>query len=125
VTGKLPARGHYSEAQFLEIARDQYSHVCYNQFMRTVNISDLKARLSAHLQHVRDGEELLVCDRNKPVARIVPCSASDQPERERRLIARGILTPPKKKRRSSLPPPAGNVSDEVMERIWREEREGR
>ena len=93
--------------------------------MRTVNISNLKARLSAHIQHVRDGEELLVCDRNKPVARIVPCSANDEPERERRLIARGILTPPRKKRRPSLPAPVGNVSDEVMERIWREEREGR
>jgi len=39
--------------------------------MRTVNISDLKAQLSAHIQLVRDGEEVLVCDRNKPVARIV------------------------------------------------------
>ena len=93
--------------------------------MRTVKISDLKARLSAHLQFVRDGEELLVCDRNKPVARIVPCSAEDEPERERRLIARGIMTPPKKKRRPSLQRPAGNVSDEVMERVWREEREDR
>jgi prevent-host-death family protein len=93
--------------------------------MRTVNISDLKARLSEHIQLVRDGEEVLVCDRNKPVARIVPCTTDDYPERERRLIARGILAPPNKKRRSALPPPAGNVSDEVMERIWREEREGR
>jgi prevent-host-death family protein len=95
--------------------------------MRTVNISDLKARLSAHLQHVRDGEELLVCDRNKPVARIIPCSADDEPERERRLIARGIMTPPLKKRSlpDSWPDPPGNISDEVMEKLWREEREGR
>jgi prevent-host-death family protein len=95
--------------------------------MRTVNISDLKARLSAHIQYVRDGEELLVCDRNKPVARIVPCSASDQPERERRLIARGILTPPLKKQSSpiSWPEPPGNVSDDIMEQIWQEERENR
>jgi antitoxin (DNA-binding transcriptional repressor) of toxin-antitoxin stability system len=91
--------------------------------MRTVNIGELKARLSAHIQFVRGGEEVLVCDRNKPVARIVPCSVDDEPERERRLIARGVLVPPKQKRRSSLPPPAGNVSDEVMERIWREERD--
>jgi prevent-host-death family protein len=93
--------------------------------MRTVKISDLKARLSAHLQFVRDGEELLVCDRNKPVARIVPCSAEDEPERERRLIARGIMTPPLKKRRSpvSWPDPPGNISDEVMERLWQEERD--
>ncbi|MGA2416421.1 MAG: type II toxin-antitoxin system prevent-host-death family antitoxin [Candidatus Sulfotelmatobacter sp.] len=91
--------------------------------MRTVKISELKARLSAHLEMVKNGEEVLVCDRNKPVARIVPCSLDDEPERERRLIARGILVPPKKKRRSPLPSPAGNVSDEVMERIWREERD--
>jgi prevent-host-death family protein len=95
--------------------------------MRTVNISDLKARLSAHIQYVRDGEELLVCDRNKPVARIVPCSTDDEPERERRLIARGVMTPPLKKRSSpvSWPDPPGNISDEVMEKLWQEEREGR
>ena len=91
--------------------------------MRTVNISDLKARLSAHIEMVKNGEEVLVCDRNKPVARIIPCSAEDEPERERRLIARGVLVPPKKTRRSPLPAPAGNVSDEVMEKIWREERD--
>jgi antitoxin (DNA-binding transcriptional repressor) of toxin-antitoxin stability system len=93
--------------------------------MRTVNIADLKARLSAHIQMVKDGEEVLVCDRKKPVARIVPCELDDQTARARRLIVRGLLVPPKKKRRSPLPPPAGNVSDEVMERIWREERENR
>jgi prevent-host-death family protein len=115
--------GIAQDARGLGNEHDQHSHVCYNRFMRTVNISDLKARLSAHIQHVRDGEELLVCDRNKPVARIIPCSADGEPERERRLIARGIMTPPKRKRRSPLPAPAGNVSDEVMERIWREERD--
>jgi prevent-host-death family protein len=95
--------------------------------MRTVNISDLKARLSAHIQLVRDGEEVLVCDRNKPVARIVPCLLDDQPERERQLIARGVLAPPLKKRISpvSWPQPPGAVSDEVIEQIWREERENR
>jgi prevent-host-death family protein len=93
--------------------------------MRVVNISSLKAKLSAHLDMVKKGEEVIVCDRNKPVARIIPCSTDDEPERERRLIARGVLVPPKKKQRSRLPPPAGNVSDEVMERIWREEREDR
>ncbi|MFZ0770571.1 MAG: hypothetical protein WCA49_23435 [Candidatus Sulfotelmatobacter sp.] len=51
----------------------------------------------------------------------------DYPERERRLIARGVLKPPLKRRSSpvSLPDPAGNVSDEVMERLWQEEREDR
>jgi len=95
--------------------------------MRTVNISDLKAQLSAHIQFVRDGEEVLVCDRNKPVARIVPCPLQGQSEQEQRLISRGALTPPLKKQPASVlwPDPPGNVSDKVMEQIWREEREGR
>ena len=94
--------------------------------MKTANVSSLKARLSAYLQAVRDGEEVLVCDRNKPVARIVPCSLGDGAEQQRRLVARGVLRPPLKRRPSTgWPEPPGNVSDEVMEQVWREEREGR
>jgi prevent-host-death family protein len=95
--------------------------------MRTLKISDLKARLSAHIRLVRDGEQVLVCDRNRPVARIVPVRLEDRSEREQRLVARGVLTPPLKKRprSASWPKPPGNVSDKVMEQIWREEREGR
>lgn len=94
--------------------------------MRSVNISDLKAQLSAHIQFVRDGEEVMVCDRGKPVARIVPCLVQDLSEQERRLVARGVLIPPLKKRRGvAWPEPPGNVSDEIMEKIWREERQGR
>jgi len=95
--------------------------------MRRVNISDLKAQLSAHIQLVREGEEVLVCDRNQPVARIIPCRLEDQPERERQLIARGVLMPPLKKRSSpvSWPEPPGMIPDEVIERVWRDERENR
>ena len=93
--------------------------------MRRVNVSDLKARLSAHLEFVRKGEEVLVCDRDKPVARIVPVRPENYPEQERRLIARGILAPPLKKHPASWPDPPGDVSDEVMQRVWREERDGR
>jgi prevent-host-death family protein len=95
--------------------------------MRMVNISDLKAQLSSHIQLVREGEEVLVCDRNNPVARIVPCVLEDQPEQERRLVARGVLLPPRKKRGSSIswPEPPGTIPDEVMEQVWQEERENR
>jgi prevent-host-death family protein len=106
---------------------DLVSHLWYNRRMRTVNISDLKARLSAHIQFVREGQEVLVCDRNQPVARIVPIRSEDLTEQEKRLIARGILTPPRKprSRSRSWPKPPGNVSADVMEQVWREEREGR
>ena len=40
--------------------------------MRTVNIAELKNNLSAYLERARAGEELLVKDRNRPIARHVP-----------------------------------------------------
>lgn len=91
--------------------------------MRTVNISELKAHLSAHIQYVQHGEEVLVCDRNRPVARIVPCKVDDYSEQIRRLIARGVISPPKRKNRRPLPKPAGKiVPNDVMRQVWREER---
>jgi len=95
--------------------------------MKTVNISDLKAQLSAHIQLVRDGEEVIVCDRNQPVARIVPCHLEDRTAQERRLVARGILRPPLKRRTASRawPQPPGNISSRVMKQVWQEERDGR
>ena len=95
--------------------------------MRTVNIGELKAKLSAHIQLVKDGEEVLVCDRNKPVARIVPCHLTDHSEQVQRLVARGVLTLPAKRRPASdsWPVPPGNVSDEVMGQVQRKGREGR
>lgn len=95
--------------------------------MKTVNISDLKAKLSLHIQLVRDGEEVLVCDRNTPVARIVPVKLDDQSGQERRLVTRGVLVPPLKKRPTSAawPEPPGNVSDKIMNQVWRDERDGR
>ena len=44
----------------------------YTIVMIPVNIAVLKAKLSSYLGRVRRGEEVLVMDRNTPVARIVP-----------------------------------------------------
>jgi prevent-host-death family protein len=94
--------------------------------MRSVNIAELKAQLSAHIQFVRGGEEVIVCDRNRPVARIIPCRIEEQSEREQRLVARGLLTPPLSRRSSlSWPEPPGNVGDKVIARVWQEERKDR
>ncbi len=94
--------------------------------MRTVKVAELKAKLSAHLRYVRQGEEVIVCDRDKPIARITPIRADDYSEQEQRLIARGVLIPPLEPKPKSWPMPEGDpISDEVMERVWREERDGR
>jgi prevent-host-death family protein len=116
-----------AEEPRLRIGYDQHGQIRYNVRMRTVNISDLKAQLSAYIHVVKAGEEVLICDRNKPVARIVPCRLNDHSEQEQRLVARGVLTPPLKRRPSAVswPEPPGNISDDVMEQVWREERQGR
>jgi prevent-host-death family protein len=59
--------------------------------MRTVNIAELKNRLSAYLNQVKDGEEIVVRDRNVPVARIVPLRSEDYSADRLKLAAEGRL----------------------------------
>jgi prevent-host-death family protein len=64
--------------------------------MRTVKIGKLKNQLSAYLRHVRNGEEVLVLDRDKPVARILPFDDSAISEEEARLVASGAMKLPER-----------------------------
>jgi prevent-host-death family protein len=98
--------------------------------MRTAKISELKAKLSAHIEYVKNGEEVLIFDRNRPVARLVPAGVvEDEVARMKRLIAKGIIIPAKdpQNRAKFVPVPAGNraISQEVMDQVWEEEREDR
>jgi prevent-host-death family protein len=99
--------------------------------MRTAKISELKAKLSAHIGYVKHGEEVLILDRNTPVARLVPAlPMDDEDERTRRLIAKGVLLPPREPRKPGdlLPEPVRTkkpITREIMEQVWREERDGR
>jgi prevent-host-death family protein len=62
--------------------------------MRSVNIAELKNRLSAYLQHVRAGEEIIIRDRDLPVAKLVPLSPADVSSDELALAASGELLLP-------------------------------
>lgn len=80
-----------------------------------VGIRELRADFSAWIRRVRDGEEVVVTDRGKPVARIVPASGHRKLDE---LIAAGKVTPAKRLRREPLPPPIeteGTVSDLVKD----------
>ena len=44
--------------------------------MKTAPVSELKAHLSEYLNQVKAGMEVLITDRGKPVARLVPISRS-------------------------------------------------
>ena len=97
--------------------------------MRTAKISELKAKLSAHIKFVENGEEVLILSRDKAVARLVSAGQQDDyDDRTRGLIAKGILTPPKKPRvlGEEWPmPPGPMISQEAIDRMWSEERDGR
>jgi prevent-host-death family protein len=56
--------------------------------MTTASISELKARLSAYLDAVRDGDEVLVTDRGRPVARLVPVKGDEEADGQRELLLR-------------------------------------
>ncbi len=44
--------------------------------MKTVAVSELKSRLGEYLRQVKAGSEVLITDRGKPVARLIPISGT-------------------------------------------------
>ncbi len=94
--------------------------------MRTVNVAELKNSLSGYLRLVRGGEEIVVRDRNRPIARIVPIGAdSSEDDDEALLIAEGQLTPgggPVGEDFWALPAP--RVSGAAVRRALEAERDG-
>ena len=68
----------------------------YNSHVRSVNIAELKDQLSSFLQRVRAGQELVIRDRNLPIARIVPLRGEEMELDELSLVATGQMTLPKK-----------------------------
>lgn len=44
----------------------------HNAVMKKVRIAEFKSRLSAHLRAVENGAEIIVLDRERPIARVSP-----------------------------------------------------
>ncbi len=62
--------------------------------MRSAPIAKLKAGLSGYLESVKAGEQVVVTDRGRPVALIVPVDpAITQDERRAELLAKGMIRP--------------------------------
>jgi prevent-host-death family protein len=61
---------------------------------RTATVVDLKARLSEHLRLVKAGHEVVITERNVPVARLVPLDDGERKSTRRlRLTRAGALKP--------------------------------
>ncbi|MGD0732238.1 MAG: type II toxin-antitoxin system prevent-host-death family antitoxin [Terracidiphilus sp.] len=72
--------------------------------MQTAKIGEFRAKLSAYIEFVKNGGDVLILARNTPVARLVaPAPAEDYSERERRLFAKGILAPPRDPKNRAAP----------------------
>jgi prevent-host-death family protein len=99
--------------------------------MIAVNIAELKARLSSYLQRVRSGEEIVIRDRNLPVAKLVPLLSSEVSTQELALAASGQLRLPTEEFNERKFWSIGSrdpVTDEVVEiaeRVISREREDR
>ena len=91
---------------------------------RTATVVDLKARLSEHLRLVKAGHEVVITERNVPVARLVPLDDNERRSTRRlRLTRAGALKPGAGKMPDSLkrpparrPTPAGAVDALLEER---------
>jgi prevent-host-death family protein len=81
-----------------------------------VGVRDLKNNLSRYLDRVREGEDVIVTDRGRPVAR--QSAIDHSTDRLAELIAAGIVRPAKQTKRSRPVrriTPKGSVSDLVAE----------
>jgi prevent-host-death family protein len=63
--------------------------------MRSVNIAELKNQSSKYLTFAKGGEEIVIRDRNLPVAKLVPFSSDESSEEELLLVAAGKMRMPK------------------------------
>jgi prevent-host-death family protein len=62
--------------------------------MRSVNVAELKNRLSKYLTFVKAGQEVVIRDRNLPVAKIIPFTTTDANDQELLLVAAGRMRLP-------------------------------
>ncbi len=78
----------------------------------------MKNRLSAHLSRVKEGEEIVVTEHGRPIARLSPVGADV--DRVTALVDAGIVRPPETTTRR-LPPKRvrlagdGSVDDDVTD----------
>jgi len=96
--------------------------------MAATSISELKAHLSAYLDQVKSGEEVIVTERGHAVARIVPFTRSGAtPAEYEEMIRSGQIRPAKRPLKPGDPipwPRAADPTGSVLESLLKEREEG-
>ena len=103
----------------------------YLSHVKIASIAQAKNQLSALLDRVRRGETVLITDRGRPVARLVPTVTSDLGDDARldRLERLGLIRrgrPSRETRQLILsPPPKTTDGSSIVDVLIEERREGR
>jgi prevent-host-death family protein len=89
----------------------------------SVGIRDAKLHFSKLLKRVQQGEEVLLNDRGRPIAKIIPVKtdALGLMDRIMLLEERGIIGPVSQKTRKKLPAPLP-IPDALAQRFLEEDR---
>lgn len=96
--------------------------------MKMATISQAKNRLSELLAGVKRGETVLILERERPIARIVPVEPSERDDDERLadLERRGIIRRAARPPRRTLPPPIDwPAGDSLLDALLRDRDEAR
>ncbi len=93
--------------------------------MKSVDVAQLKDGLSAYLKLARAGEEILIRDRQTPIARLMPLAAETAVDDEMKaLAASGKLRLPTKPLDASVfPKKAPRVSTKIIVEALRQDRD--
>ena len=93
--------------------------------MKQASVAELKARLSEYLAAVKRGEDVIVTDRGKPVAKLTPLEkGAGRDARVMELLRAGLMSPPRKRlSRTFLERALPAVTDGAVADAIRKERD--
>jgi len=99
--------------------------------MNKANISSTRNHLSEILARVREGETILIMDRQQPVARLEPVAGSSAEELpwQSDLVRRGLVRPAREgidtKALGNIPLPTPRKGGDILDALMSEREEGR
>lgn len=96
--------------------------------MTTASIAELKARLSEFLSIVRGGDDVIVTDRGRPVARLTALNAGGEDARLEALVRSGVVRPPRRPADPARPvggPVVADAEGRLLAALLEEREQGR
>lgn len=95
--------------------------------MISVSISSLKNRLSHFLRHVKKGETIIIMDRDKPIAEILPFSQSKENQEGDLAVleSQGLIRRGDPSKLKTWKPSLQKKNVGVLDALLKERKEGR